>query len=129
VSQFVAERVENALVRNPAALLNEVADYIEEHGKARGMYERPNGMVCVIGGVRKVVDARFRAGLPESLPGVINYNLRSRAEAACQRVLSASGVMGKATNVISWSDNHNKETVVKALREAARWSQEHEVRA
>lgn len=95
--------------------LDAAADYIEEHGWARGSYEEPDGRVCAIGALR------IQCGL-------LNFDLvrldiphdewlrRSIELSALTHALSP--IVGDRS-VAEWNDRVGRDAVLSALREAA----------
>jgi hypothetical protein len=105
---------------DPGDILESAATYMSAHGKTVDAYEDDNGAVCAEGAIFRVVnpdaaecDSPRSSGLTpgiralEALTGWLqeNYNPEWSTVGA----------------VVSWSDDHDRETVVNGMRAASRW--------
>lgn len=101
------------------------AQYMDKHGKARGMYENDEGGVCIMGALRVVIYGKAYLRNGESANRTQNQEL-----GACRCRLERYGTsMGLGNEPGIWrtvtglNDHHlkTKEETVKFMMEAAEW--------
>lgn len=103
-------------VMTPKQLLLAAADYMEKHGKARGVFQNRRGAVCAVGALRMVTSG-FAAYEP-----VVGLE-RSEYMRSCEVISQSLGDATEGTNhglrITVWSDRVNKSTVVSQFRVVA----------
>lgn len=98
-------------MKSVAEVLNEAAEYIEEHGHWKRVYFGPAGEACAMGAIVRGIDPAARR--PQDFPSA-EYRLW---DSAVEAVEGAVGVM----LIDLWNDDprRTKDEVVAALRAAA----------
>lgn len=98
-------------------LLFQAAQYMDEHGKAFGMFEDVDGSVCIVGALRKVcLGDRSWLMKPNTEP-LLNAYQRLRCYAR------SVGIVLEHDDITALSDRilGTKEETVKFMMEAAEW--------
>jgi len=108
---------------NPSDILDAAASYMEEHGKAKELYENEDGAVCAEGAI-------FRVLLPNTDEADRGTNVGREGEAAGRLLRRWIEDESEWTppdpeedpeeySIIEWSDANDAQTVVTGLRAAA----------
>lgn len=93
-----------------AMMIDHAADLVHEHGKAEGTYQTADGRVCLLGAL-----GRVSAAAGES----VSSEVVAWATRALHRQMKI--VTGRSTTLSFFNDEHDQETVIATMRDAAYW--------
>jgi hypothetical protein len=111
-------------------ILLKAADYMEEHGKAQGMYVDEDGQVCAVGaitvavaGIASYSRVTFGRSSNSEQSQAINLAIKSVKENLSPDEIDIHFRREDRSDLamisFGWSDVNSKETVVNKLREIA----------
>lgn len=111
---------------NVADDLRAAAEYIREHGHAKGVAAAGDGSVCALGGIARStgVDVGICYGMTDGVTPD-QYDRFLRALGVLRDYLSGIGVLGDKYRLLSrWSDASQADDVITSMEKAAAWIEE-----
>lgn len=110
----------------PDKVLNTAADIIEKRGHGHHFYMNNDGNVCAVGAIRLACGAPVtdsadpRAELKFHIDVFASTYDDSAAQEARRTLADHLNIDEMVYSVVEWNDIQDKDTVVRALREAAK---------